>query len=632
MNQLTSFFTPLLQASITFGILATLWVLVLRTRLRFRFSAGSVLLLWALLFLPLAIPFKLEIETISPSTRSTSYRFIDTLFRLDPLHAIDWDLLESILTASSQAELLAAGEAAPLPRFHQPQPSRTARIMIGIWLTGFMGVTGFYALQHLRLQRLLSETRPASDSILLQVHTSLLSDLKVRRPIPLRTVEGIGTAAIVGLFRPQILLSRNVKTCSQPQIQSILLHELTHYRKGHLWINTFALCCTALHWFNPVVWLAYRQLRRALELACDEAVIRSAAHPHLTPESYAHHLLDLMSQFSPLPSHRLSFLGLFNNIETRFIQHRIVMIKNLSTPKLPMMLVLLVGLGCSAGAITQLTPGVDAPPPPPPPLVEDSMANQLTEIHITELNLDFDASAEEPSFSQRAKQYIKAELLPVLQSSDPYPARQLLLESEFANEAPVQFLMGNICLQKSLLPDAERHYINAINASAPHLYESAFKNLLIIYSTTHHGTEAFPLFEKYLTFVSDPDAQIYLMAGVAAMQAEKYEEAVPLFTKAIELDPNDPNAKLNLFQVYMHLENYAGAELMLQELIRVETDPITLASYHRYYTNVAVALKNPALAAEQLKLALALNPEDSESEAATKMLAEIYENNPSLRK
>ena len=64
------------------------------------------------------------------------------------------------------------------------------------------------------------------------------------------------------------------------------------------------------------------------------------------------------------------------------------------------------------------------------------------------------------------------------------------------------------------------------------------------------------------------------------MQAEKYEEAVPLFTKAIELDPNDPNAKLNLFQVYMHLENYAGAELMLQELIR------RITSYNVCYTKL----------------------------------------------
>ena len=75
--------------------------------------------------------------------------------------------------------------------------------MIGIWLTGFMGVTGFYALQHLRLQRLLSETRPATDSILLQVHTTLLSDLKVRRPIPFARSKALAPPRLWVCFAPK---------------------------------------------------------------------------------------------------------------------------------------------------------------------------------------------------------------------------------------------------------------------------------------------------------------------------------------------------------------------------------------------------------------------------------------------
>ena len=186
----------------------------------------------------------------------------------------------------------------------------------------------------LSLRALLSGSKKVNQTETVALHQQLLSELKIKRCIPLYQTTGIGTAAIVGVFRPAILLSPEILKCSREQQHSVLLHELSHYRNAHMWINSFALLCTTLHWFNPFVWLAYRELRRSIELACDEAAIRSQKEP-LTPESYAHHLIDLMSQFSSMPNYRLSFLGLFNNIETRFIKQRIVMIKkhlNSQTP------------------------------------------------------------------------------------------------------------------------------------------------------------------------------------------------------------------------------------------------------------------------------------------------------------
>ena len=56
-------------------------------------------------------------------------------------------------------------------------------------------------------------------------------------------------------------------------LDTALAHELTHL-KGHdtgqlLW----ASLVRALHWFNPMVWLLVRQLRREIELCCDYALL-----------------------------------------------------------------------------------------------------------------------------------------------------------------------------------------------------------------------------------------------------------------------------------------------------------------------------------------------------------------------
>ena len=54
-----------------------------------------------------------------------------------------------------------------------------------------------------------------------------------------------------------------------------LLHELTHFRRRDIWLKALALWVTALHWFNPLVWVMARAVERDTELACDEAALKA---------------------------------------------------------------------------------------------------------------------------------------------------------------------------------------------------------------------------------------------------------------------------------------------------------------------------------------------------------------------
>ena len=81
------------------------------------------------------------------------------------------------------------------------------------------------------------------------------------------------TPMILGVFRPMIILPD--KDYSKEQLHAILSHELTHLRRKDIFIKWLTLIATALHWFNPIVWLARREIDRSCELSCDEAVIRN---------------------------------------------------------------------------------------------------------------------------------------------------------------------------------------------------------------------------------------------------------------------------------------------------------------------------------------------------------------------
>jgi hypothetical protein len=79
------------------------------------------------------------------------------------------------------------------------------------------------------------------------------------------------TPMLIGLFRPVILLPDRAYTGEQ--LRFILLHELTHLRRGDMIIRWISVVACAIHCFNPIVWLLRREIDRAQELACDEAVI-----------------------------------------------------------------------------------------------------------------------------------------------------------------------------------------------------------------------------------------------------------------------------------------------------------------------------------------------------------------------
>ncbi|MCL2372752.1 MAG: hypothetical protein FWC78_05050 [Defluviitaleaceae bacterium] len=81
------------------------------------------------------------------------------------------------------------------------------------------------------------------------------------------------TPMLLGIFKPKIILPDRDYT--HGQLAAILAHELTHLRRKDILIKWLTLAISAIHWFNPLMWLIRREIDRACELACDEAVIQN---------------------------------------------------------------------------------------------------------------------------------------------------------------------------------------------------------------------------------------------------------------------------------------------------------------------------------------------------------------------
>ena len=128
--------------------------------------------------------------------------------------------------------------------------------------------------------------------------------------------------ALIGMLRPKILLPRSIESqLALDEIRLVLLHELAHLRRRDVLQKYVLALLTALHWFNPLLWLANSCIAADREFACDEAVLRITSRQH--GRDYGRILLKLVEMMN---SHCLPAGAIGVVDRTSLVQRRIDMI------------------------------------------------------------------------------------------------------------------------------------------------------------------------------------------------------------------------------------------------------------------------------------------------------------------
>lgn len=108
--------------------------------------------------------------------------------------------------------------------------------------------------------------------------------------------EKVASPFILGAFRPRIYVPYWLEGA---ELRYVLQHEQHHIRRHDPFFQLLAFCLLALHWFNPLCWLAFYLMRRDMEMSCDEYVLGKGG----SPKAYGTLLLSFASHYHfPLPS------------------------------------------------------------------------------------------------------------------------------------------------------------------------------------------------------------------------------------------------------------------------------------------------------------------------------------------
>ena len=82
--------------------------------------------------------------------------------------------------------------------------------------------------------------------------------------------ERTDSAFVFGILKPKIYLPLHL---SDSEKRYIIAHEKGHIAHGDHILKPLAFLVLSVHWYNPLVWLAYRLFTRDIEYACDETVL-----------------------------------------------------------------------------------------------------------------------------------------------------------------------------------------------------------------------------------------------------------------------------------------------------------------------------------------------------------------------
>ncbi len=112
---------------------------------------------------------------------------------------------------------------------------------------------------------------PVSDLAVLDRLSITAERAGIQKPVELCANPLISSPLLIGFFHPCIVLPS--ADISEKDFQYIVLHELTHYKRRDMFYKWLVQITVCLHWFNPLVHLMEREITKACEFSCDEAVL-----------------------------------------------------------------------------------------------------------------------------------------------------------------------------------------------------------------------------------------------------------------------------------------------------------------------------------------------------------------------
>lgn len=283
-------------ASIVFFI-----ILIARKCIKNKVNQENMNLLWIIFMVVLIIPLNFQ-----------SHLSIKNFISLDKTH---------VLTKAIQLNnkvLHKSNEEIVIEELEKMNSQETASI---VWL----GV----AVSLLAIDTLIYKSLNVKKSIEIPENVSRIlkecqKELNIEKDIQIVIQDKIQMPSLYGVFNTKILLTEEILNFSDNELKCIVAHELNHYKMNHHFLYMIFNIMERIHWFNPVIKLAFNTIKQDLEIITDNLVLKT----NITVKEYCMAILKIAELCNLKESKMPSICSGKKEIERRIIQMKNNNVKN----------------------------------------------------------------------------------------------------------------------------------------------------------------------------------------------------------------------------------------------------------------------------------------------------------------
>lgn len=208
-----------------------------------------------------------------------------------PVESLQIPVGQSVVTASSQLSVVEAPALVPQKKSREAvalSVHDVVRLAEFVWFFGMcLYLCHNVMINVLTGKRLRRWSRLADETLYGKIKKAL-GESTLPKGLKIVVNPQLAGPMVMGLFRPVLYLPEI--DYREEELELILRHELTHYKRGDLWYKAVLLLANGVHWFNPFVYLMYREAEKDLECSCDSSVMENVGKGARV--SYAHLILD----------------------------------------------------------------------------------------------------------------------------------------------------------------------------------------------------------------------------------------------------------------------------------------------------------------------------------------------------
>lgn len=164
------------------------------------------------------------------------------------------------------------------PIFILSAPAYLVKILFVVWFIGFCVVMVYKIGSHIKFRRyILENSSQITDRNIIDIWYDELEHSRLHKTdYPLLQSSIVKTPISIGVFKSKIFIVLPEKSYCYDDLKLIFRHEIVHIGRADSLSKFYHVFCTAVCWFNPLMWLTMRKSADDIELSCDETVLLDA--------------------------------------------------------------------------------------------------------------------------------------------------------------------------------------------------------------------------------------------------------------------------------------------------------------------------------------------------------------------